>query len=340
MRCSFLAIVGALLLVALSAAGCGADPGGCTPPCRTGYVCFFGTCTSAPDVVDDGGGDHVVTDDGAGETVDVPRDVPFDAPTDGGCTSEEQCFDGDPCTQDVCDTSGGRCLHPPALEGTPCAPDGERCTLDVCDGGGVCAHPANPECCGSNEDCNDGNPCTDDTCYDGTCSWDVRPDCCTRDGDCISPDRIGECDPGTGTCYDPPAGEVCATCSSHTGCGDGGSASDDWCVFYTGYSEAGCSKDCIDDYDCPPATFCSLDGSPCEGRGGCYCVSRLGSCIAYNRFGQGCGTDAECRAGCSTCGDVVCRAGYCTWPCGSDLDCRFGSWCDPTDYTCHRLAGG
>jgi len=74
-----------------------------------------------------------------------------------------QCDDGDPCTADGCDPTAG-CLHQDTACPATCGPgddglrcsDGSACTVgDTCMGG---------MCVGTPVDCDDGDPCTTDTC--------------------------------------------------------------------------------------------------------------------------------------------------------------------------------
>ncbi|MBI5490759.1 MAG: hypothetical protein HY905_25725 [Deltaproteobacteria bacterium] len=298
----------ALLGLAASAAtGCGGSAR-CDPACRPGFECYYGIC--APAAPTDGGVDttgdvaeaeDVIPpgDEGVGETVEI-IDV-IDTHETGTCTGPGDCGDGDLCTQDLCDTVTGNCYHPPAPDGTGCEDDFDSCTNDVCRGG-YCAHES-------------------------------TGDCCSRDADCMWPDHLWECDTATGTCYDPPQGEFCAPCTNRSNCGDGGDASDDLCVWYTTASH-GCSKDCLDDLDCPGAAICWFtDGEsvnrPCEPTdSGCLCASRLGSCEPISRFGDFCMADAMCRTCGPPCDVLVCPSGYCTWNCDTDADCVWGAVCD------------
>jgi hypothetical protein len=255
------------------------------------------------------------------------HEVPPDVPIDTGCADPTACDDGDPCTLDLCDPSGG-CLHPAAPDLTPCADDGDPCSQDVCVAGS-CVHPVAEECCLSPAECDDGNPCTTDDCgEDHLCRNELIPDCCSRDADCLWADHLWECDVAAGACYDPPGGEFCAICMTRRDCGDGGESSDDWCATYD-WDDRGCTKDCLDDTDCPGGAFCrsSVGETRCStGEAGCFCVARLGSCAAYNVFGRECMGDAGCRT-CGACGELVCRGGACTWSCDELQDCPLGSTC-------------
>src|SRR5207244_1772752 len=87
------------------------------------------------------------------------------------------CDDGDPCTVDGCDPTTGTCTHAPCDDGNPCngteTCDATGCHLgtpiqcsnnDACDGLETC-DPATGACLpGTAPDCDDANPCTDDSC--------------------------------------------------------------------------------------------------------------------------------------------------------------------------------
>jgi hypothetical protein len=317
------------VLAAMTAPACGGGSGECTPTCGHAFECYFGVCVPrGPDSGHDG-----TIEAGADGDADAPprddgtnADAPDVLPEGGGCTGPEDCADGDPCTQDLCDPSTGICQNPAAPDGTPCTDDANPCTQDVCMGG-YCAHPVAPGCCITPADCEDGDPCTTEDCVGGTCTSEVRPDCCTRDADCMWLDHLWECDAGSMTCYDPPAGEFCDTCTTRVDCGDGGPASDDWCMPY-GASERGCTKDCIDDLDCPGAALCaSRESRPCApGEAECLCVSRFNSCAAFNHFGDWCFDDGWCDD-CTGCRAFVCRDGGCTSPCDVEHDCPWGWTC-------------
>jgi hypothetical protein len=315
------------VLAAAAVPACGGGSGDCTPTCGPTFECFYGACVPrGPDASGDG------TAEGGADADAPPRDdgTNFDVPDvhpDGGrCTAPEDCADGNPCTQDYCSTDTGTCQNLPLLEGALCDDDGDPCTQDVCLGG-VCEHPLAPGCCTGPADCEDGNPCTTDDCVAGTCTSEAIPDCCARDADCMWPDHLWECNTESMTCYDPPGGEICASCMTRADCGDGGAESDDWCMTY-GTTDRGCTKDCIDDLDCPGATLCwSRENRACDpGEVGCLCVSRFQSCAAYNNFGNWCMGDEWCRS-CSGCSAFVCRDGGCTSLCELPTDCPWGWAC-------------
>lgn len=313
----------ALPFAVILATGCGSSSSEpCDPACRTGFECYYGICLPSGF---DAAGETPPPPDDAGDRPDVPID---DVPHDTGCVDPALCDDGNPCTLDVCEPTGG-CSNSPLPDDTGCPDDGDPCSQDVCMMG-RCVHPVATECCLSPETCDDGDPCTTDDCGpDHLCRNERIPDCCTRDADCLWAGHLWECDTSANTCYDPPGGEFCAGCGTRRECGDGGESSDDWCVRYE-WNDAGCSKDCRDDVDCPGASACrSLSReAPCAPEdSACICVSILGSCTAYNAFGSPCLVDASCRT-CEACDDLVCREGACTWPCSEPDDCPFGAVCN------------
>ena len=165
----------------------------------------------------------------------------------GPCNVDEDCSDGNPCTDDVCDM--GFCEY--HFNNVLCT-DGCACTRDdVCDGG-ECSGTLNPGCnkCLNDWECEDGDPCTDNTCFFGTCSLGgfcvITPACddgnpctddtCSPEGQCFYAANydpvsiccnssngllsIIECDqthcydpvcfPMSCTCCDRPDGDPCA----------------------------------------------------------------------------------------------------------------------------------
>ncbi|MFQ5495774.1 MAG: hypothetical protein ACE5EX_10385 [Phycisphaerae bacterium] len=78
---------------------------------------------------------------------------PQPPPEPCGPTGTAICNDGNPCTDDYC--VGGYCQHYPVPDGTECD-DHNGCTeFDVC---------LDAVCVGDEIECDDGDPCTWDTC--------------------------------------------------------------------------------------------------------------------------------------------------------------------------------
>jgi hypothetical protein len=100
----------------------------------------------------------------------------------GKCTSGKlrDCNDANPCTLDTCDPGTGDCLHASMQGGNACD-DGDLCTAaDTCLLG---------KCVGQSKVCDDGNPCTADTCdhATGKCQSKVLSDgtACGNGGTCF-----------------------------------------------------------------------------------------------------------------------------------------------------------
>ncbi len=138
---------------------------------------------------------------------------------------------------------------------------------------------------------------------------------CSIDNHCAA--GWEECDRSTGTCYDPPRGDLCVECRSSEDCGDGVTGDDpdrDFCLI--GWWPPGeCTKDCAGDFDCPKAFRC-IDS---DGRQ--MCLPAAGSCESFMAMGTGCARDDECGSG----GWAVCEGSVCTSTCEVEHDCPM-SW--------------
>ena len=121
---------------------------------------------------------------------------------DGQCVhSPVSCEDGVVCTADLCDPAVG-CLRLPN-DGLSCN-DGNDCTTadtcveTECRGTGIAG------CCVIDLDCDDGSPCTDDSCSLGTCRNEARS--CAVENKCLAGfcnrDADGTCDTTEVSCDD------------------------------------------------------------------------------------------------------------------------------------------
>ncbi|MCP3981530.1 MAG: hypothetical protein GY716_19705 [bacterium] len=134
--------------------------------------------------------------------------------------------------------SDGTCALPEECD------DGNPCTDDSCNVT-QCSHTPILGCCSDDSDCDDGNPCTDDSCDAGSCKTMPNVDACS-DGD---PCTIGD------TC----SGGACVG-GTPLGCGDGNDCTDDACaegICETTYNPAGIC--CAGDGDCNDDNVCSAD---------------------------------------------------------------------------------
>ncbi len=203
----------------------------------------------------------------------------------GGATTLN-CDDGQICTNDVCDPIAG-CEHQNADTST-CSDD-NLCTVGDACSGGVCVS-------GGLQDCDDSNPCTDDTCIGtGGCTHLANSATCTDSNPCT-------------------VGEACAdkACKGGTAalCSDGN----------------GCTKD-----NCDPASGCvfpALDGGLCNDLDACT--------IGDVCVGDACtpGMAKNCGDG-NACTDDTCAAGVClnaanTATCDDKNPCTLADACAAT----------
>jgi hypothetical protein len=148
----------------------------------------------------------------------------------GYCAGRSVCDDGNPCTDDYADENQHcACSHVSTAEGTECNDANACTTLDACDGAGHCLSVIPL-------DCDDGDPCTLDSCSpasgcihtpaaEGTSCDDGNAcdgvESCDGYGSCVSHDppqcddhvpcTLDGCDPLTGCTYRYyPAGTSCA----------------------------------------------------------------------------------------------------------------------------------
>jgi len=275
-------------------------------------------------------------------------------PATGTCTyttkpNNTPCDDDNACSQtDTC--QGGSCLGGNFVI---CFPSDQCHVAGACDTvTGICSDP--PAMDGSS--CNDGNACTQtDTCQGGDCTG-TNPVICTALDQChVS----GVCDPGTGVCSNPNAGDgtlcddsngctegdVCTAgqCSpgSPKNCADPNPCTDDDCVAPTGTcTHTPNTNPCDDDNACTIADTCSggnclgaikncLDGNPCTDDG---CDPLTGCTHTPN--------DDPCDDGNNCTTNDSCSGAFCLGgpppncndqnPCTDD-DCSPGSGCTHTN---------
>ena len=278
--------------------------GGAAPDCDDGNLCTDDSCDPVMGCVSVNNADPC--DDGNACTID-------DTCSSGMCVGggPADCDDGNPCTDDSCDPVDG-CES--TANTAPCE-DGNACTTnDICSAG-MCVGGAAPNC-------DDANPCTDDSCdpIDG----------------CINADNIDPCDDGDACTTD----DTCAAGSCAGGpppdCDDGNPCTDDTCDPVLGCVNTNNTDPCDDGNACTTGDTCSLgvcvggaapdcdDGNPCTDDS---CDSVLG-CVNANN------TDSCDDGDACTTGDT-CAAGTCVG--GVPPDCDDGNVC--TDDSCDSVLG-
>ena len=157
---------------------------GCTHAPLTGGACDDGNVCTADDACDAGAcsGQAVVCTENGGQCIDYEC-----LPQEDGCfpvAHDGSCSDGNACTvSDQCD--GGTCAPGDALQ----CDDSNPCTDDSCDALAGCQHANNTMPCDDQDLCTSGDQCSDGACIVGgpTCQ---SGDPCTED----------ICNPHTGAC--------------------------------------------------------------------------------------------------------------------------------------------
>ncbi len=209
-----------------------------------------------------------------------------------------------PCRTTQCEPATGQCIEKNALDGTPCG-DADACSTPVCQGG-QCVEPPPP-------DCDDGNPCTDDTCD-------------PQQG-CIHTPNTAPCDDGdTCTLDDQCAGGACSgtpdpACQCDT---------DADCAAYEDGDKCNGTLSCVD-HQCVlnPATVVTCDAT---GLGPCYvaaCDPATGVCS-----NQPLDDGTACDDGNACTLDDTCLGGECV---GTALVCDDGNVC--TSDACDPAVG-
>ncbi len=262
---------------------------------------------TGPDVTEDAGddltedagadvpeGDGGVTPDAAG--VDAPGgDAEADAAPDTGPDIViTGCKADADCGAFKCDVATGLCVE---CHGDADCDDGSPCTSDTC-AAGNCAH----EPVGGEVACSDGNPCTlGDTCIAGACQGTMDPACCAPldcPKDAVANDADGDGCVDTCVCADGTVlkpGAACPNCVADADCDDGKTCTDDLCI-----------------------------GNVCENMQIAPCCDTTCDCYVKSEPLKG-----TCFEPCSGCGNHwACEDGMCIPQCGelppATVDCAFG----------------
>ncbi|TMA37635.1 MAG: DNRLRE domain-containing protein [Deltaproteobacteria bacterium] len=289
--------------------------------CTTADGCTGGRCVGTRRSCDDG---NVCTDDSCNPAtgcVHTANTAPcddgdacttLDACKGGKCVGSappSYCDDGNVCTDDSCNPATG-CEHTP---NTASCNDFDACTTnDTCSGGRCIGRGA--------RNCDDGNPCTDDSCSPLTgCVHTPNSAPCDDLDACTVGDTCAE-----GRCVGAPRS-----------CDDGNGCTDDACRPETGCVHTANRAPCDDGDACTTGDTCSggrcMGGAPprCDDSNPCTddaCRSDTGCVYVPNA--------ASCDDGnaCTT-GDT-CTGGRCK---GATLACDDGNPC--TDDACDPQAG-
>ena len=306
-------------------------------PCTIGEGCKAGACVKGTPVVCDDG--KVCTDDSCdkatGKCVVANNTVPCsdanactagDICAAGVCKAgaAKVCNDANPCTNDSCNKITGACVF---ANNTAVCNDSNACTTgDIC-AVGVCKP-------GKSTLCDDGNPCTLDTCdkVSGKCviKQTTAPcndanactsnDVCDGAGKCAGVNAVvckntactdNACNPGTGSCdiKPKPAKTICddgQLCTVGDACDGAGSCTpgpwNDACGCQSNAAcddKNACTKDTCTANKCVyvvlTAAVCD-DGDPCSTTSEC---NSGGKCVAKALV--------DCSGGNDACNTAVCQ---------------------------------
>ena len=280
--------------------------------CDDGIPCTVDSCS------DDGGCTHTpsssLCDDGNTCTLNTCLEGI-------GCSVADKagtlCDDGDICnTQDYC--QDGECQGGTTVE----CDDGNTCTTDSCNPAVGCQNVNN------SVGCDDGNVCTvGDICFGGSCSAGANNSC--NDG---VPCTADSCDPVEG----------CLHIADNTACDDGNICTINTCLSAIGCSAANSAGTLCDDGDaCNTNDYCQegecTGGSPvnCEDGNSCTsdsCNPVLG--CQNNNNSEGCDDGDPCTEG-DTCVGGSCASGL-TTNCDDGISCTTES-CDPIQGCLHAV---
>ncbi len=319
---------------------CLQDPctGGCPQPCATSAECDdFNPCNGVEACV--AGhcrpGQPIICNNG-----DICDGAETCNPATGSCMpgAPLDCDDGNGCTAEACNpltgceytnvtggcddgnlcTTGDTCLDGVCVGAPISCPDADVCDgVNVCDpGNGLCTPAPAP-------DCDDGNPCTDDSCHPILgCQHTNNTSACDDGSLCTFGDVCanGTCAGTPVTCADPDPCDGVETCDPGTGgcivgppptCDDGNVCTDESCVSGVGCVYSNNSAPCDDGEPCTTgdvciagactgmSTFCD-DGNACNGVE--TCNAGTGLCVA--------GTPVPCDDA-DSCTLDACVAGVC-----------------------------
>ncbi len=248
-----------------------------------------------------------------------------------GCTNEPNtaaCDDGDACTQ------GDVCADKACKAGTAIAcDDGNPCTDDVCDKTtGACAQTPNTAACDDNDACTDKDACKDGVCAGGPKSCDDGKPCTADSCDAAKRASVNVAVADDTACDDGSlctSGDVCAAgaCKgTKVACDDGNPCTDDSCDKAKGCLTKANTDNCDDGNACSSGDVCKDgvclggskalkcdDGNPCTDDA---CDKEKG-CIATNNA-------ANCDDGNACTENDACTEGQCL---GSKVSCADQNAC-------------
>ncbi len=291
--------------------------------CTTADTCLAGSCVGGPAPNCDDS--NPCTDDTCNPATGCVHTNNTAPCSDGNaCTTADTCLagscvggpapncdDSNPCTDDTCNPATG-CVH--TNNTAPCS-DGNACTTaDTCLAGSCVGGPA--------PNCDDSNPCTDDTCNPAT--------------GCVHTNNTAPCSDGSACTTAMPAPAALCVGGPALNCDDSNPCTDDSCNPATGCVHTNNTAPCSDGNACTTADTClagSCVGGPapnCDDSNPCTddtCNPATG-CVHTNNT-------APCSDGNACTTADTCLAGSCVG--GPAPNCDDSNPC--TDDTCNPATG-
>ncbi|MBN2530627.1 MAG: hypothetical protein JXR76_29845 [Deltaproteobacteria bacterium] len=299
---------------------CDDTPANLADNCNDLYACTQHTCCTPNAVLFAGVGDPCF-----GATEYHCSDANIYSPLPAGCcdpagNAAVDCADGNQCTSKSCDANSFACdtTPLPSVAGC-CGPaiseacdneDANACTVETCCSpariaGAPVGDPCfgasewqcgisvsnTPGCCTDAADCNDGNPCTYDSCVNNICQWGPLSDLSAVARVCC--DTQGDNDAQCGDANDPGA--------------------------------------CTQNVCCSPAMIASaVSGDPCFAADDWSCQNPVENPVPEGCC-DGVDFETECNPNGNTCADASCVNHNCQWVvvtpapgnecCTKDADC-------------------
>jgi hypothetical protein len=184
--------------------------------------------------------------------------------------------------------------------------------------------------CQNNPECDNGNPCTNDTCVSGVCQHANNTVSCDDGSFCTSNDICsgGQCVGGADPCSNPllcsESLDACVECLGAGDCIDGNICTDDLCDASGSCNNPSNTVPCDDGAFCTLTDMCS--GGVCVGSGetcpGAVCDEPNNRCVE-------CLLDADCDDG-NVCTTDSCNANVCA-NVANTVSCDDGQFCTTTD---------
>jgi hypothetical protein len=224
-----------------------------------------------------------------------------------------QCGTGDKCAAEP-SCSDGECIG--GLIAIDCN-DNNPCTEDTCDSDSGCVNAEIEECCvDAATDCGEFGPCVALSCEENQCVTTPVEDCCTENEQC---DDGNDCTADACTDFECVSTAIDGCCTENEQCDDGNDCTADACTDFECVSSPmlGCCKekgDCDDKKACTE-DLCNVTDGTCSN------LVTEGCCVADSN----CDDDDVCTTG--SCVNNACVVDTIKSCCTDDAECEDANLC-------------